>query len=161
MVLKLIGALGSLHACGCLHLDVHPGNFLIDERRSVEILRLMDLGTALVERGGVLKRASDFGGTWEYMPPEQFIYPATFDPSPDLYAAAGVAARLLTGSAPFLSGRGSRARYGLLHQSRPALDLENVELKEVLERAMSPAPRDRYPSASTLVSAIQGATGVA
>ncbi len=157
---ELIGGLGSLHRRGCLHLDVHPGNLLIDEGRSVETLRLVDLGTGLVERGDVFERASDLGGTWEYMPPEQFTYPARFDRSSDLYAAAGVAARLLTGRAPFLSGRGSRASYALLHQDRPVLELANVALKEVLERAMAPDPRDRYRTASNLVDAIRGAVGV-
>lgn len=99
VLVRLLSALGHLHARGVLHLDIKPGNVLLgcedgpDELEPVAIagLRLADFGAGGTSPDGTVS------GTPGYAPPEQLrgrwreLGPAT-----DLYALGETAWRCLT-----------------------------------------------------------------
>ncbi len=125
---RVAGALSYLHAQGLVHRDIKPGNVIFVEARP----KLADIG--LVTGAG---DSRSFVGTEGFIPPEG---PGT--PGADLYALGKLLYELITGC--------DRLDFPRLP---PALtnspDAEGVlELNEILTRACSPDPRQRYSRAT-------------
>jgi len=102
-------------------------------------------------------------GRWEFVPPEQFEGRTRLDASVDTYAAAGLVVLLATGRGPFQGNLAARDRadWGALRRSfqaaraRPALDGLPEDVREVVARALAPAPADRFRTAADLRSALE------
>ncbi|MEZ4261426.1 MAG: serine/threonine-protein kinase [Polyangiaceae bacterium] len=124
VTLEVGRALASLHARGVVHGDVKPENILFDVDASFSRVRLADYGAS--SRRGSERRTC----TPAYLAPEASDGLAS--PSQDLYALALLVHEGLTGRR----------------------DLDVPPEHEVLARALSPDPRDRYPSAVSLVHAL-------
>lgn len=71
----LISGLAFLHAHGVVHSDIKPGNILLDvsehatQQQPVIRARYIDFSAAFIPSKG--DSASNAGGTWDYMAPEQ------------------------------------------------------------------------------------------
>ena len=154
----LAAALDHAHANGILHRDIKPSNVLI-QRDGSPILA--DFGLAKI--AGAMQRLTMSGivmGTPEYMSPEQaadeFVGPAS-----DLYSLAVVAYEMLTGRVPFAGDTPAATLLSHVMKQMP----ETRELKgelsahveEVLRRALSKHPEERYSSASAFVGALKPA----
>lgn len=88
-------ALSYAHAQGVLHLDIKPGNILIDRSGNV---KLADFGMSrLASAAGY---AGARGGTVGYMPPEQ-LQGLQVDERADNFACAAVVLEMICGEAPF------------------------------------------------------------
>jgi eukaryotic-like serine/threonine-protein kinase len=98
-------ALAEAHAAGLIHRDLKPANIFAARRgRRYDFVKLLDFGlvelvAAQHESGPSRKRV--FGGTPQYMAPEQITGDRAVDRGCDLYALGGVAYTLLTGRPPF------------------------------------------------------------
>jgi DNA-binding beta-propeller fold protein YncE len=144
---QVAAALDAAHAGGIVHRDVKPHNILLEGDRAY----LSDFGLAkAVEDSGVADGAS-IVGTVEYMAPEQWRG-GRVGPPADIYALGCVLYEALTGIVPY---------------ARQDADTEPempVGLDEVIERAVSKDPADRYPTAGALIEAArerEGATPAA
>jgi serine/threonine-protein kinase len=91
---SLLG-LAAAHALGIVHRDYKPENVLVD---GAGLSKLTDFGFAA--RAG---DAASFGGTPQYMAPEQWDGSAP-SPATDIYAATAVFFECLTGTTPFSGG---------------------------------------------------------
>lgn len=100
---QALAGIGYLHARGIVHLDIKPGNLMLD---SDGRLAIIDLGMSRLH--GQIQGGSPGLkiGTPYYCPPEQEENPDMADGRADLYALAVVLYRLVTGRLP---GDGTRA----------------------------------------------------
>ncbi|WP_161629853.1 protein kinase domain-containing protein [Desulfogranum japonicum] len=95
--LQILQALAFLHHRDIVHRDIKPQNILVTDD---DTLKICDFGMALVE--GVAFSGPDTMqvGSPYYTPPEQRKSPSTVDGRADLYAAAVLLYRMLTGKFP-------------------------------------------------------------
>ena len=92
LVEKVLEALKGAHQLGIVHLDIKPGNIMVDGPN----ITLLDWGLSL-ERGSRITDA--FGGNDYYAPPE--VYRAEFSPASDFYALAWIINYCFTKKRPY------------------------------------------------------------
>uniref|UniRef100_A0A0G4G856 Protein kinase domain-containing protein n=1 Tax=Chromera velia CCMP2878 TaxID=1169474 RepID=A0A0G4G856_9ALVE len=97
IVLKVLDGLQAMHGKRFVHLDLQPKNVLWDGSKP-ESVKMVDFGTVeALHHTGEPK-----GGTWEYMPPEQFGR-GPFTEATDLFQAVALLIYLTSGRAPFIA----------------------------------------------------------
>ncbi len=164
LIAQIGNGLDAIHAAGLVHRDVKPANVLLSGEQGSEHAYITDFGVArnLATQSG-LTQTGRFVGTLDYVAPEQ-ISGAAVDARVDVYALGCLLFKLLTGQVPF-PREGEAARlYAHLNDPPPAPSLYAPEvpmaLDDVVIRAMSKQPDDRYPSAGDLgraaVAALSG-----
>jgi serine/threonine-protein kinase len=155
-------ALVSAHVRGIVHRDVKPGNIFVSwDPVQGEKVKLIDFGIAkLTLQGEVIPkitRAGEVLGTIDYMAPEQVLRPEEVDGRSDQYALAAVLYEALSGqvgaSRPVSSILGAKA-LPPLKEIAPDVPLE---LAEVVGKALSLSPDERYPSMTRFVQALEKA----
>jgi serine/threonine protein kinase len=119
ILLSIAEVLSAVHAAGCLHRDVKPGNVMLAARERVV---LMDFGLFLPE--GELARRTDLAGSPNYMAPESIrdVVSPGAGHLVDLYALGVIAFELFTGKLPFPARSLEETFDGHLHAPVPALD---------------------------------------
>jgi len=150
---QLLTALADLHRQGVVHRDVRPKNLLYDKKN--RHLLLVGLGSShidqLGEQTGEPRSAS---GAMTYLAPEVFAgAPAT--PSADIYAAGVTLYRMLTGRYPYGRTRSGETIHtaNFVPPSRYRADIPDW-FEEVLMRACSTDPRDRFNSAADFANSL-------
>jgi len=163
LIAQLGSGLDAIHAAGLVHRDVKPANVLLGGEAGSEHAYITDFGVARnVATESGLTQTGRFVGTLDYVAPEQISGEAV-DARVDVYALGCLLYKLLTGEVPF-PREGEAARlYAHLHDPPPAPSLYvpslPMALDDVVIRAMSKSPGDRYPSAGDLGRAAQAALG--
>ncbi len=152
VVQTLASALSFAHENGVLHLDLKPGNVLLAHDGRV---KLADFGiAALTGPGG---RASGWGGTIGYMPPEQ-IRGDDLDERSDIWALAALAYELLTGANPFDADtlEGSLFKIEMADVPLPSEFVASLPagVDDVLLAALAPDPSERYLSVAGFARAL-------
>src|SRR5689334_22306740 len=161
LIAQLGNGLDAIHAAGLVHRDVKPANVLLSGEPGSEHAYITDFGVARnVATESGLTQTGRFVGTLDYVAPEQ-ISGESIDARVDVYALGCLLYKLLTGEVPF-PREGEAARlYAHLHDPPPAPSLYvpaiPMALDDVVIRAMSKSPHDRYPSAGDLGRAAQAA----
>lgn len=156
--IDLCHALAAVHGAGLLHRDIKAQNVLREEGGRIV---LMDFGTGHPV-SGVGDTADCLAGTPLYLAPELFsgAKPSAMS---DIYSLGVLLYHLVTVSYP-VSGRSRSdvesahlaARRQPLRDARPDLSPSFVE---VVERALSRAPEDRYRSAGEFGNALAAVAG--
>jgi hypothetical protein len=163
LIAQIGNGLDAIHAAGLVHRDVKPANVLLSGEPGAEHAYITDFGVARnVATESGLTQTGRFVGTLDYVAPEQ-ISGGPVDARVDVYALGCLLFKLLTGAVPF-PREGEAARlYAHLHDPPPVPSLYAPEapmaLDDVVVRAMSKQPDDRYPSAGDLGRAAQAALG--
>lgn len=134
---------------GFQHGDIKPNNILLLN----DTAKLTDYGLAIPTHGPVTPCPRS--GTFDYAAPEVFSGHVT--DSSDQYSLAVTYCVLRGGAFPF--PRITDAKQGL---NRPAPDLSMIPANErqILLRAMSPIPQDRFPGCRDFMQAILKAQGL-
>jgi len=145
----VLDALDYAHARGVVHRDVKPENVLV---REDGVVKVADFGLSRVLVGADpadprLTHTSLVLGTFEYMAPEQREQSRAADARADLYAASVVVYEMLTGELPI-------GRFPLPSERVPGLD---ARLDAILERGLAKDPDARFPRASAMARALDGA----
>lgn len=153
---QILDGLAAAHDHGVVHRDLKPENILGARLASGCVsVKILDFGLAkirplpaamaashsLTESGVVL-------GTLAYMAPEQLLGQEV-DARADIYAAGVILVEMLTGCRPWVDGVTLRFDYHL----PPGLP-NQAALDAVLQRCLAMAPRERYPLAAELRSAL-------
>jgi eukaryotic-like serine/threonine-protein kinase len=148
---RLCRALASAHAQGVVHCDVKPANVLLGLDGSVKV---GDFGVARLAVGTSQGPSATVAGTPRYMSPEQARGRPT-TAATDVYSAGVVLYEMLTGEPPFVAG--SAVELGLRHlQDRPSPlpDTVPTALREIVDRALSKSPSERYGDGAAMAAAL-------
>ncbi len=150
-MVQLAKALAEANAHGLMHRDIKPANLLITREGE---LKLLDFGTARFRH-----HSNDWGGTPEFMAPEQIQNLAEQDIRADLYSLGCVLYWCLTGAFPFPStGHRLADLQSRLQWSPPSICPVNAAVSPALDavvaKLLSLFPQDRYQSPEALVAAL-------
>ena len=159
MMRKLALALEEAHRNGLVHLDLKPGNIIIDWHGEPVI---MSFGWARPDRWGDA-RLTEIGaivGTPAYMAPEQVRGDVgAIGPRTDIYSLGVILYELLTGRRPF-EGHGGVVLAQVLYVDPASPSTHRLELDEriaaICLRAMAKQAADRYPSMAELAEDLGG-----
>jgi hypothetical protein len=166
LIAQVGNGLDAIHAAGLIHRDVKPANVLFSGATGDEHAYITDFGVARnVATESGLTQTGRFVGTLDYVAPEQ-ISGGEVDARADVYALGCLLFKLLTGEVPFPGDSEAARLYAHLNEPPPAPSLQatavSMALDDVVARAMSKQPGDRYPSAGDLgraaVAALSGET---
>ncbi|HWM63737.1 MAG TPA: serine/threonine-protein kinase [Solirubrobacterales bacterium] len=164
LIAQVGNGLDAIHAAGLVHRDVKPANVLLGGGSGDEHAYITDFGVARnVSTESGLTQTGRFVGTLDYVAPEQ-ISGGEVDARADVYALGCLLFKLLTGEVPFPKDGEAARLYAHLNDPPPAPSLYvpevSMALDDVVIRAMSKSPGDRYPSAGDLgraaVAALSG-----
>lgn len=149
----ILSGLEAAHDAGIVHRDIKPENVLLT---SEDTVKLADFGVAQGASEGATALTAGPVGTLLYMSPEQ-VRSDPVDERTDLYAAGVVFHRALTGG--FYLPVAGEDDFGIRRQileGEPVLDLDGRPswVRELLERALSKDPEDRFGSAAAMRAAI-------
>jgi len=108
ILFQICGGLGAAHYHGIVHRDIKPQNILVGPRQQrTHFVRIVDFGIAkLLDpylAGKFKTQTRVVMGTPGYMSPEQARGERNVDARADIYAAAVVAYRMLTGRRPYMA----------------------------------------------------------
>jgi hypothetical protein len=161
LIAQVANGLDAIHAAGLVHRDVKPANVLLSGGDDAEHAYITDFGVARnVSTESGLTQTGRFVGTLDYVAPEQ-ISGGAVDARVDVYALGCLLFKLLTGEVPFPKDGEAARLYAHLNDPPPAPSLYvpevSMALDDVVIRAMSKTPDDRYPSAGDLGRAAQAA----
>lgn len=142
-LLSLLSALVYIHRQGIIHRDLKPGNVLVSQGT----VKLLDFGLAAVG-----DQTLPGSGTLAYMAPE-LLREQRATVASDLYAVGVMAYELLAGWHPFAQ---TQNMVQAILQQAPDLTYLDIPptLKTVLARLLAKKPSDRYPDASTTMTAL-------
>jgi serine/threonine protein kinase len=147
-------ALAHAHDRGVVHRDVKPGNILLHHGEPV----VADFGISLV--AGAASRLTRDGisvGTPHYMSPEQVEGDVEVDGRADQYALGCLLYEMIRGEPPFPRSSHRAVLTAHLIDEPPALpgsDPLVQGLDEIIRRAMSKEPENRYPSLQSFADEI-------
>ncbi|QEG43830.1 serine/threonine-protein kinase [Roseimaritima ulvae] len=155
---SVASAIDYAHRRGILHLDLKPGNIVIDEKDTAKVI---DFGMARM-RGAWSDsslEADGISGTLSYMSPEQASGRAQkIGSRSDVFALGAILYRILTGQPPF---RGSSVSETLASVRECRFDADRLEaleapryLIEACRQAMQPDPANRFASAKAFAEAV-------
>ncbi len=170
VALQLVDALAHVHARGLVHLDLRPGNVLVEPGDEGPRVRVVEVGCARIDDGWS-DRPSDARqtlkllGSLRYMPPETIDSPPwRIGPWSDLYAAGLLIYELLTGDIP----HPAESAIALLMQraTAPAPPLpagvgepHHAALRHLLERLLERRPGDRPGTAAQVRRTLESLPG--
>ena len=162
---QVLAALGEAHDLGIVHRDLKPENVILEQlRRGGDFVKVVDFGLAKLKADAQapanVTSPGIVCGTPDYMAPEQGRGDA-IDGRSDLYSVGVMLFQLLTGRLPFEAE--SPTQVVMMHMTIPVPDPRQVSpersipepLVEVVFRALSKDPRDRYQDAEELAEALR------
>ena len=170
LVVQVARATAYAHAQLVVHRDLKPSNILVDSAGQVHLLdfgiaRLIDAGDGFAAAGDATLVAGR-ALTPDYASPEQ-IRGEPIGTRSDIYSLGVVAYELLAGARPYRLPRDAGAvalaealaRVELAPASRAAAaadaPLLRGDLDAILDRALAPAPTERYPTADAFADDLQ------
>jgi serine/threonine protein kinase len=161
-VKHIASALDYMHQNRLVHCDIKPPNFLVRANNEV-ILGDFGIATEAVSqslRNSLSPNSSQPGivGTIHYIAPEQWLgHPPTH--ATDQYALAVVVYEWLCGNRPFSGTKPVVIAQAHIANPPPPFNDASIssDLEDVVMRALSKDPRDRYPSIMEFVQALENA----
>jgi eukaryotic-like serine/threonine-protein kinase len=158
-------ALEAAHGRGIIHRDLKPQNIFICHRPDGEVVKVVDFGISKVLGSqSVMTGAHSILGTPSYMSPEQAQgRAAEVDVRTDVFALGAILYEMLGGRPPFVGETLSSVLYQVVHEPPLALHLLQPvpwAVEQVVQRAMSKRPEDRYDDVASLTRALTAATAV-
>ncbi|MCA8925585.1 MAG: serine/threonine protein kinase [Planctomycetes bacterium] len=158
LVRDLAAALEVAHDEGVLHRDLKPANVLIDRKGKV---LLTDFGLAKnIYEGDPLTLSEMVLGTPAYMSPEQAMGAVDrICPQSDVYGLGAILYALLTGDPPIKGTVVTEVLERVIHElpSPPTALKKDLdpELEAIVLRCLSKEPLDRFPTMRELKEALQ------
>lgn len=153
VMIAVADAMAHAHNKGILHLDLTPGNIMIDDQG---VPRVMDFGLASLAGFGMASQKGVMG-TPRYFTPEH-VTTGRFDARTDVFALGLIFFEMLVGR-PALAGQSLAAIVGALRAKRYDLsgltEVAGRKLQIVVGKALAHLPDQRFNSAEPLFAALQ------
>src|SRR4051794_33822843 len=161
IVTDVSDALDAAHELGLVHRDVKPANILVSGQPEHEHVYLTDFGlTKRLGSVGALTRAGSWVGTPDYVAPEQ-IQGHDVDRRADIYSLGCVLYEMLTGQVAYPKDSDMAKLWAHVTDPPPLPRTRRPELvgafDEVVARATTKEPEDRYATAGEMAGAVQAA----
>jgi hypothetical protein len=163
--------LAEAHALGIVHRDIKPSNVFLHRPPGGggggdEQVKVIDFGIAKLTGDSDVASASatvtgNLVGSPAYMAPER-VSNDPYDGRADVYSVGVMLFEMLSGRLPFDPKDGTHWAVAMMHVSRPAPHLSEVdgsvprEIADIVHRAMMKDPRQR-PTATTLADDLRRA----
>ena len=166
IIRQVSGALDVAHVQGVIHRDLKSDNIMLSRTHGNEWAKVLDFGIAKIQqpegmRDIEITAANLVVGTPQYMSPEQCSQSGPIDPRSDIYSLGVIVFEMLAGRVPF-SGE-SPTVIMMKHVQEPPPSLLTVRsdlpaaVDDVVRRALSKQPGDRFASAGELAEALSRA----
>jgi len=160
---QICSAVQAAHDVGIVHRDLKPENVMYDS--ATHHVKVLDFGIAADTDAAPdqrLTRAGFFVGTLMYVAPES-LSGELVGPAADQYSLAAIAYFLLTGTLPY-TGKSPRELFSqlltqppvALNKAKPNLAFP-VAVENVVMKALSKLPGDRYPTVKNFSDAFAAA----
>jgi serine/threonine protein kinase len=151
------------HRAGIVHRDLKPENlFLVARARGGELCKVLDFGAARMD-SSLATRQGAVIGTIRYMAPEQLADASRVGPASDIYALGAILYECLTGRPPHVADAMPELMFKIMNERPPPVTTlkSNIPpaLAAIIERALSHAPEQRFPSAEAFDEALDTFTG--
>ena len=146
VMLQLLDALDYSHERGVVHRDIKPSNIIITLNNQIKVV---DFGIARIESSN-LTQVGTVLGTPAYMSPEQFRG-LVADRRSDIYSSGVILYQFLTGDRPFTGNPTTLMHKVLCQEPVPPCELNpevSKALEDVVKKAMSKQPEDRFQTAA-------------
>lgn len=157
---QIASGLDAAHEAGIVHRDIKPANLMWN---AADKLLLTDFGIARdLQADASITQTGIVLGTPTYLSPEQAKGHAV-TPASDLYSFAMILYELLVGRPPFEGDTPMAVVLQHLEQQPPPASQQRPDLPPALdavfEHALAKEPSQRYPSAHSLVAALEAGWG--
>ena len=163
MGIRILAAVDHAHKNGIVHRDIKPQNILVDSQGCVKVA---DFGIARLKAQQTTRIAdvnSSALGSVHYISPEQASGEVA-DEKSDLYSVGIVLYEMLVGHVPFDGD--TAVSVALKHVSEQPKSMRDEDpeiskaLDEVVLRALSKKPADRYQTAAEMAADLRKALGM-
>ncbi len=159
-ILREVGdALAYAHERGVVHRDIKPDNILLDAVTGRPMVTDFGIARAMDSSGDSRLTATGMAiGTPAYMSPEQAAGDREIDGRSDLYSLGILGYQMLTGEPPFSAG--STPAMLVKHISEVPIPVQQrrsdvpTDLARTVMMLLEKDPKNRFPSASALVAAL-------
>ncbi|UCG50528.1 MAG: protein kinase [Candidatus Latescibacterota bacterium] len=155
VALQVALALQEAHEHEIVHRDIKPANILITRKGLVKV---MDFGLAKRRDTTQITKAGTTLGTVDYMSPEQAVGNPV-DHRTDIWSLGVMLYEMLTGQMPFSGEFDQAVIYSIINRQPKPLSSVRTEAPEglhnILERALSKNPDDRYQNIGEMVADLQ------
>src|SRR6185436_2834318 len=165
IAIQISKALMAAHDARIIHRDVKPENIMV---RDDGLVKVLDFGLAKPIEGessssyaaavnDLQTSPQNFMGTVGYMSPEQVLR-ETVDHRTDIFSLGVVMYEMACGERPFKGNSSADVFDAVLNIDAAPLQVENVRLKEIIDRALKKDRELRYQTAAELLIALTQVT---
>ncbi|MCB9637760.1 MAG: protein kinase [Myxococcales bacterium] len=157
LIAPVLDALSYAHSQGVIHRDLKPQNILLFPQANQSLIpKLSDFGLAKNDDLSITQSGT-FLGTVGYLSPEQLQHSKSADVLSDIYSFGVMLYQICTGNLPF-TGDMHSVMFRILSQEPPAPLEAPLALQAIIMRCLQKDPSQRYPSARSLLDALQEVT---
>jgi serine/threonine protein kinase/formylglycine-generating enzyme required for sulfatase activity len=164
---QIAEAVAYAHRKRIIHRDLKPSNImLVREESGEESIRVLDFGIAKVLSTTIgIGTNTRVAGTSYYISPEQTIAHSPIDQSADIYSLGVILYQMLTGQVPFEAD--TEGQVMDMHRSILPRPLREIRpdipraIEDVVLKALSKRPLDRFPTATDFARAFRQAANLA
>lgn len=162
LMVRLVAAIGTLHAANILHCDLKPDNIFILQDAKGYYGKVTDFDDSFFLNA--VPNSTEIVGTPEYMSPEMCMYidrgedapPFPFQTASDIFAIGLIYHEFLSGALPALPAGYTQVAAAVL-QGKPLVLSKKIDFnrRSLISRMLKRDPRERLQNCSAVITEMQ------